>query len=87
VRIVRGHAISVMLEYQASAMNDGHSVGVGFLQERVKAHRFGAIRHKRSHARRIVRDVGRRHELAHVVESPAVMRRGAPIGERGAFHY
>jgi hypothetical protein len=81
VRRLFGHAVRVALEYETAAMHDRHAIGVGFPEERVERER-GLCARQRAHARRIVRDVGRRDELAHVVECPAVAGRGAPIGKR-----
>ena len=85
VRRLVGHAVGVALEHQPAAMQDGDAVGVGLAQERLEldpeqSTGCRAAAGARAPDRWRCRRDG--HELAHMVECPAVERRGAPVGER-----
>ncbi len=60
----------------------GVRVGEKALVEQVRRRRG-----QRRHARRVIGDLGARDQLAHMVKRPAVVRRGAPVGEGGSFFH
>jgi hypothetical protein len=81
---------------EAPAMQDDKAVGLRLGEELRQRERLARVRLdpyveaasaklELAHAAPVVRDVGARNELAHVVEGPAVVRRLPPVRERGTL--
>src|SRR5262249_16557923 len=78
------HPVGIALEDDPAVVEDHEAVGIRLVEELADAQLPEVDRSGRKlpRLRGIVRDVGRRDELAHVVERPAVEGRRPPVLER-----
>ena len=82
VRRVRRHAVGVVLEHDPAMLKDHQCIGIGGVQERREIDAVGLRRRQDPHAVRIVGNVGRRYDLAYMMECPSIPGRTSPVGQR-----